>query len=40
MSRVMLVFTVLSALVVLAILVLAILSFSGFFVNPYVDPGM
>ena len=40
MSRVMLVFSVISALVVLGILVLAILSFSGLFVNPYVAPGM
>ena len=40
MSRVMFIFSIISLLVVVAILVLAIISFTGGFVNPYVDPGM
>jgi hypothetical protein len=40
MSRVMFVVSVLSTLVILAVLVLAVISFTGGFVNPYMDPGM
>lgn len=32
--------SVISALVLLGMLVLAVLSFSGAYVNPFVDPGM
>lgn len=40
MSRVMFVFSVIATLVILAVLVLAVISFTGGFVNPYMDPGM
>ncbi len=40
MSRVMFLFSILCTLIVVGVLVLAILSFTGSFVNPYMDPAM
>jgi hypothetical protein len=40
MSRTMFVFSVICTLVILAILVLGVISFTGGFVNPNIDPGM
>lgn len=40
MSRVMLVFSIMATLIVIAVLVLAVISFTGGFVNPFLDPAM
>lgn len=40
MSRVMFVFSVIATLIVIAVLALAVISFTGGFVNPYLDPAM
>lgn len=40
MSRFMFVFATLATVLMIGILVLAVLSFTGAFVNPFIDPGM
>lgn len=40
MSRVLFVFSVICTVVVLALLVMVVMSYSGAFVNPMMDPGM